>query len=276
MGKRTTWREKDPVVLVTGASSGIGRTCADLLSRSGFTVYGGSRTAPSEPPSGWTWLPLDVRDEASVRGAVDRILEEAGRIDVVVNNAGYGIAGPVEETPLPEALDLFQTNFFGALRVCQAVLPHFRARGAGTIVNISSLGGRIPLPYQGLYSASKFALGGLTEALRMEVAPLGIRVVLVEPGDVRTPFPAHRRRVERVAKAYQEPLARALAQAERDEREGVPPEAVARLVLRILRHPRPKRRYTVGPLPQRAAARLQDLLPGRLVEWGIMRHYRVG
>ncbi len=272
--QRETWGQGFPVVLVTGASSGIGRACADLLARAGFTVYGGSRSAPESPPGGWTWIPLDVRDEASVREAVAGILAEAGRIDAVVNNAGYGIAGPVEETPLSEAIDLFQTNFFGALRVCQVVLPHFRARGDGVIVNVSSLAGRVALPYQGVYSASKFALSGLTEALRMEVAPLGIRIVLVEPGDIRTPFTAHRRRLAAVDDAYRARLERALARAEEDERMGAPPEAVARLVLRILRHPRPKPRYTVGNPFQRLAVGLRGILPSRLVEWGIMRYYR--
>lgn len=273
--QRETLGEEFPVVLITGASSGIGRACADLLAGAGFTVYGGSRSAPESPPTGWTWLSVDVRDEASVREAVDQIVAEAGGIDAVVNNAGYGIAGPVEETPIPEALDLFQTNFFGALRVCQAVLPHFRARGTGRIITISSLASRVALPYQGVYSASKFALSGLTEALRMEVAPLGIEVVLVEPGDTRTPFTDHRRRPAAVGDAYRARFERALARAEGDEQTGTPPEAVARLVLRILRHPRPKPRYTVGDPFQRLAVGLRGVLPSRLLEWGIMRYYRV-
>ena len=264
------------VVLVTGASSGIGRACADLLARSGFTVYGTSRsTAEGETEGGWTSFPIDVRDEASVLRGVDRVLAQEGRLDALVNSAGYGIGGAVEDTTVHEARDLFETNFFGALRVCQAVLPHLRTQGAGTIVNVSSIGGRIALPFQGLYSASKFALEGLTEALRMEVKPLGIRVVLVEPGDTRTPFTAHRRRMTATGDAYLGRYKRALDRAERDEAAGIRPEAVARLVLRVLRRRSPRLRYTVGNPFQRLAVCLRGVLPGRLFEWGIMRYYRV-
>ncbi len=224
---------------------------------------------------GWTSLPMDVRDEAAVARGVKRILAEAGRLDAVVNSAGFGIAGAVEDTSVDEALDLFQTNFFGALRVCRAVLPYMRAQGAGTVVNVSSIGGRIALPFQGLYSASKFALEGLTEAIRMEVRPLGIRVVLVEPGDTRTPFTAHRRRTKGATDAYRERFERALAQAEKDERAGTDPAVVARLIVRVVRHPNPRLRYTVGNPFQRLAVHARAVLPGRLFEWGIMRYYRV-
>lgn len=275
-GLGTRARVGSRVVLVTGASSGIGQACADLLAERGFTVYGASRTGTEGPTGrGWTSLRMDVRDEVSVARGVERVLAEVGRLDAVVNSAGIGIAGAVEETPIEEARDLFETNFFGPLRVCQAVLPHFRAQGDGIVVNISSIGGRIALPFQGLYSASKFALEGLTEALRMEVKPLGIRVVLVEPGDTRTPFTAHRRRVAGASSAYRDRFGRALARAEADEEGGGDPEAVARLVLRILRHPHPRLRYTVGSPFQRLAALAHRVLPGRLVEWGIMRYYRV-
>ncbi len=218
---------------------------------------------------------MDVRDGAAVTGAVARIVAEAGRLDGVVNNAGFGIVGAVEDTSVDEAKDLFDTNFFGALRVCRAVLPHFRAAGRGTVVNVSSIGGRIGLPFQGLYSASKFALEGLTEALRMEAKPLGIRVVLVEPGDTRTGFTAHRRRTLTVSEAYRPRLERALTRVERDERTGTDPAAVARLVRRILRHPNPRPCYTVGNPAQRLAAVARGVLPGRLFEWGIMWYYRV-
>ncbi|GAB4304744.1 MAG: SDR family oxidoreductase [Candidatus Bipolaricaulota bacterium] len=262
---------------MTGASSGIGRACADLLARSGFAVYGTSRSAPVDPPAGWTWQEMDVRDGAAVGDGVARIVAAAGRLDAVINNAGFGIAGAVEDTTVDETLDLFQTNFFGALRVCRAVLPHFRARGAGTIVNVSSIGGRIGLPFQGLYSASKFALEGMTEALRMEVKPLGIRVVLIEPGDTRTGFTARRRRTAASVTndAYRERFARALDRIEQDEVGGGDPTAVARLVLRVLRHPNPRLRYTVGDPTQRLAVVARGILPGRLFEWGIMRYYRV-
>ncbi len=220
---------------------------------------------------------MDVRDDASVTGGVTRILDEAGRLDAVVNNAGFGIAGAVEDTSVAEAMDLFATNFFGVLSVCRAVLPQLRAQGGGTIVNISSIAGRIGLPFQGLYSASKFALEGLTEALRMEVRPFGVRVVLVEPGDTRTAFTSHRRRTAASARsdAYLGRFARALQRIEQDELGGEDPACVARLVLRILQHPNPRLRYTVGNPFQRLAVHARRVLPDRFVEWSIMRYYRV-
>jgi NAD(P)-dependent dehydrogenase (short-subunit alcohol dehydrogenase family) len=218
---------------------------------------------------------MDVRDDASVAEAVERILNEAGRLDVVVNNAGIGIAGAVEDTSIEEATDLFETNFFGVLRVCRTVLPHLRAQGGGTIVNMSSIGGRYGLPFQALYSASKFAIEGLTEALRFEVKPFGVRVVLVEPGDFRTEFTAHRRRVGSASPAYQSRFERALERAEADEIGGSDPAAVARLILKIVRHPRPRLRYTVGSPVQRLLANIRGVLPGQLLEWGIIRYYRV-
>lgn len=266
------------VVLVTGASSGIGRACADVLARNGFTVYGVSRSmGEGTTEAGWTSLPMDVRDETSVIRSVERVVADAGQLDAVVNNAGVGIAGAVEDTSVEEALDLFQTNLFGILRVCRAVLPHFRARRRGTIVNVSSIGGRIALPFQGLYSASKFAVEGLTEALRMEVKPFGIRVVLVEPGDTRTEFTARRRlaAAAREREAYRDRFVRALQRVERDEREGGNPTAVARLILRILHHPNPRLRYTVGSPFQRLAVHARAVLPQRLFEWGIMHYYRI-
>ena len=171
------------MVLVTGASSGIGLACADLLARRGFRVYGASRTA-TEPERAFPSLRMDVDDDVSVAEGVARVLEREGRIDAAVNCAGFGIAGAKRQ---------FETNFFGVLRVCRAVLPAMRERRAGTIVNVSSIAGLVPLPFQGFYSASKFALEGMSEALRMEVRPFGIRVVLVEPGDCRTHFTANRR-----------------------------------------------------------------------------------
>lgn len=270
--------EQDSVVLITGASSGIGRACADLLAEHGFTVYGASRTGAEGPTDhGWTSLRMDVQDETSVAQSLERILAERGRLDAVVNNAGFGIAGAVEDTSVEEAADLFATNFFGVLRVCRAALPQFRAQNGGTIVNVASLAGRIGLPFQGLYSASKFAVEGLTEALRIEVRPFGVRVVLVEPGDFRTGFTAHRQRAAaaQTNEAYRTRFHRALRRAERDEEEGGDPQAVARLVLRILRDPHPRLRYTVGDPFQRLAVAVRGLVPGSLFEWGIMHYYRV-
>lgn len=181
----------------------------------------------------------------------------------------------MERTSPEEVMDLFQMNFFAAVGACQAVLPPSAPKG-GTIVNVSSIGGRIGLPFHGVYSASKFALEGLTEALRMAVKPFGVRVVLVEPRDIRPPFTAHRRLAAAgEGDPYRKRFARALRQVKGDEEAGGKKAAVARLVLPVLRHPNPRLRYTVGNPVQRLAVAARGILPGRLFEWGIMRYCRL-
>jgi len=184
------------VVLITGASSGIGKTCATRLHERGYQVYGTSRSAPAPgagkqssfqmPPFPYKMLRMDVNDDKSVQDGVGAVLADAGRIDAAVNCAGFGIAGAVEDTSTEEAKAQLETNFFGTLRVCRAVLPIMREQGSGAIVNISSIAGLIGIPYQAMYSASKFAIEGMTEALRLEVKPFGIRVCLIEPGDLKS------------------------------------------------------------------------------------------
>lgn len=268
------------VVLITGASSGIGRACARYLAERGYRVYGTSRKITGDDPvedGSVRMIRMDVNDDRSVTSGIDRVLQDAGRLDVVVNNAGFGIAGAIEETSIKEARALFETNLFGLLRVCRAVLPKMRGQGSGTIVNISSLAGRIGLPYQGLYSATKFAVEGLTEALRMEVKPFGIKVILIEPGDFRTGFTSNRvhTAASKEDSAYQERFQRTLKVAESDEESGSPPEAIARLLHRILQESSPKVRYSTGEASQRAAAILKGILPSKLFEWGLMKYYKV-
>lgn len=265
------------VALITGASSGIGKACAERLARRGFRVYGTSRRA-SFPPAGEEGLiPMDVNDDVSVRTGVDFVLGREGRLDVLINNAGFGIAGAVEDTSVEEARAQFETNFFGVLRVCRAVLPTMRAQGSGYIVNISSIGGLIGLPFQGLYSAAKFAVEGLSEALSMEVRPFGIHVVLVEPGDMRTHFTANRRRVQAADEnpAYREAMARAMAVVEHDELHGGSPEQVARLIERIVNSPSPRLRYAVGPATEKLAIVAKRVLPSRLFEWIMTKYYNL-
>ena len=168
------------VVLVLGASSGIGRACALELSRRGDRVYGASRRDPADLAGERTSIKrvrIDVDDDASVRAGVRSILEAEGRIDALINCAGFGFGGALEDTSDEELRAILETNVLGTLRTCRAVLPSMRARGGGTIVNVSSIGGRIALPFQGHYSATKFAVEGLSESLRMEAHPFGVRVV---------------------------------------------------------------------------------------------------
>jgi NAD(P)-dependent dehydrogenase (short-subunit alcohol dehydrogenase family) len=262
------------VVLVTGASSGIGRACAELLSERGHTVYGTSRK-PSPAPARHPMLVLDVTEDDSVQRAVDTVLAERGRVDVVVNNAGYALAGPVEDTSLEEARRQLDTNFFGVLRVCKAVLPSMRARGSGLIVNVSSLGGVVGLPFQGLYSASKFALEGLTESLRQEVAPFGVRVTLLQPGDVRTPITDNRVRARGCdsSSVYWSVFEAALRIIEKEERAGAPVELVARRVLALMEREPLAVRYTVGHVSQRLLTSTKAFLPSRLFERILMSYY---
>ncbi|MFN2284485.1 MAG: SDR family NAD(P)-dependent oxidoreductase [Anaerolineae bacterium] len=264
------------VILVTGASSGIGRACAMALARQGHCVYGTSRL-PRSADSDFTMLPMDVTDATTVQAAVQTLLEREGHIDVVVNNAGIGYGGAVEDTAIEEAQATFETNFFGALRVCHAVLPAMRAQGSGIIINISSIGGMISLPFQGLYSASKYALEAMSEALRMEVKRFGIHVVLVEPGDTSTQFTANRRSARGAEEnpVYREVYRGTLARIEADERNGAAPETIARTVLRIVASPRPKVRYIVGPFYQKLAVLVKRLIPSGLFERIIMMTYGI-
>lgn len=276
------------VVLITGASSGIGRACALYLAQRGFRVYGTSRHASElqagggadssdAAANGFSMLAMDVTNDQSVESGVNAVLCREGRLDVLVNNAGMGIAGPLESTSIEEATRQFDVNFFGVFRLCSAVLPAMRRQGGGYIVNIGSIGGVVAIPYQGLYSASKFALEGLSEALRLEVRPLGVRVVVIQPGDYKTAFTKNRRLIGRSNEdgVYQKPFRSALERMTEDERSGPDPEEVARLLHRIVETRNPRLRYTVGKIDQRGAAWMKRLLPYSIIERGIRRYYRV-
>jgi NAD(P)-dependent dehydrogenase (short-subunit alcohol dehydrogenase family) len=260
------------VVLVTGASSGIGAACLAHLASTHFQVYGGARAFALPPSFGAaSTLHLDVTSDESVAAAVQTILDREGRIDAVVNNAGIALAGAIEDTPPEEALRQFEVNLFGVLRVCRAVLPAMRAQRSGYIVNIGSIAGLVAVPFQGLYSASKFALEGFTEALRYEVAPFGIHAVLVEPGDHCTALTKNRRTLE--SPHYGERAKQAINRMAHDEQTGPSPENVARLVHRILETKHPRLRYTCGPASERAAVWLKRLAPFALLEKVMGGHY---
>lgn len=267
---------EDKVILITGASSGLGRACAHYLAQRGYRVFGTSRHQQEQPSVPFAWVQMDVDDDASVQRGVAEVLEQAGRLDVVVNNAGFGFGGAIEDTSLAEARAQLETSFFGTLRVCQAVLPSMRAQRSGLIINVSSLGGIIALPFQGLYSAAKFAVEGLSEALRMEVRPWGIGVVLIEPADFRTEFTARRRRTAAsTGSPYAGAFERALAVIEHDELHGSSPEIVGRLLEWIIRSRSPRLRYMVGSFTELLAGILKPYLPQRLFEWIIRSHYKV-
>lgn len=262
------------VILITGASSGFGRAIGDHLNRLGHSVYGTSRDPASRPPADFTMLQVNLTDDASIQQAVDDILTREGRIDVLVNNAGYALAGAVEDVSSTEAQAIFEANFFAAHRTIRAVLPSMRTQRSGLIINISSVGGVFALPYQSMYSASKFALEAMSEALRMEVMQFGIRVTLIEPGDFKTEITD--RRIWAAASAgsvYDAAAHRAIAVEAQAEREGPSPDRVARLVERIMRQRSPKLRYTVGKALDRSTVILKWLLPPKLGQWILMKYY---
>jgi NAD(P)-dependent dehydrogenase (short-subunit alcohol dehydrogenase family) len=254
------------LVLVTGASAGIGRACADRLAAGGWTVVGASRRGTAT--AGWSGLVMDVDRDDSVRGRVAAVLEAHGRIDAVVLAAGWGIAGSVEHTPLDDARAQLETNFWGVVRVTQAVLPSMRAQGSGRVVVISSIGGVLGIPFQAFYSASKFALEGWGEALAYEVAPFGVEVTLVQPGNVRTDFTASRKMavVDGADDAYDDAAAAAVGRMEQDEADGVPASDVARKVAQVLGARRPPRRVSVGKASERVGVLAKKVLPYRVFE----------
>lgn len=258
------------VVLVTGASSGLGAATAAHLAGLGHRVYAASRRATVTEGSRALPLRMDVDDDQAVETAIDEVWRTEGRLDVVINCAGYGVAGAIEDVPVSAVQEQFNTNVFGVLRVCRRVLPLMRRQGAGLIINVTSIAGELSLPFQGIYSASKFAVEGISEAMRAEVRPFGVRVVLVQPGDFRTGFTEARRTVPIDGSAYAARSRRAVEIAANDERAGADPEQVARLMARIIASPRPRFRYVVGPAAQEWLMRLRYVLPGR---WLIARHF---
>ena len=269
-------KENKRVVLVTGASSGIGLACATHLAGHGYRVYGTSRRASAGPAGGVAMLVADVTDDRSVERAVAAVLEREGRLDIVVNNAGMGIAGPVENTTIEAARRHLEVNFFGAFRVCRAVLPAMRSQGSGYIVNIGSIGGLVASPYQAMYSASKFALEGLSESLRMEVRPFGVKVVIIEPGDHKTAITENRTEMTGGTDAYSQSFQAALARTAHDEQSGPGPEQVARLLYRIVNTRDPRLRYIIGPATQRAAVWLKRFLPYSVTEYSMRSYFGLG
>jgi len=264
-------------VLITGTSSGIGRAVAEHLAAGGHRVVGTARRPDDAERETIPTFPLDVRDDVSVAHLVARFSEEVGRVDVLVNNAGYGLAGPIEETTIEEARAQFETNFFGVVRMTRAVLPLMRKAGGGLIVNVGSMAGLIGLPFQGFYAAAKFALEGFTEALRLEVRPFGIRVVNVDPADCRTPFTANRRRIANLTDTYRADFERTVAIYERDERSGADPLVVARCIRRLVETDRGHRiRYVVGKRAQTIGAPVKRVIGAdafeRVMRWMYKLH----
>jgi NAD(P)-dependent dehydrogenase (short-subunit alcohol dehydrogenase family) len=260
------------IALITGASSGFGQLTAALLAGRGWRVFGTSRKAGAAAGGAFEMLNLDVHSDDSVRQCAAAVMEKAGRIDLLVNNAGYVHNAPLEETTMDEVRALFETNFFGLVRMTNAMLPAMRRQKGGAIINVGSLAGLVGVPGEGFYSATKFALEGYTEALRYELAPLGIHVTLVEPGFFRTNLV----RTTSLAAGeisdydrFRQTIGEIFTQG---LRRGGDPHQVARLIARLAEMRSPRLRYRVGTdsvwLP-----RLRAILPERLYDWGVRKKF---
>lgn len=259
------------VVFITGGTKGIGLAIARQLSTAGHTVYGTSRNPQQTAAQGIHLLPLDVTDDQAVTQTVRRIIDEAGKIDILINNAGYDLYGTAEDTTMEELHAQMDTNFYGAVRVIQAVLPHMRSQRSGKIINISSIGGLMSLPLNSAYAASKYALEGYSESLRYEMLPFDVYVSLVEPGQVWTEtlpnaFPTTER------KTIFDVDAAAEKSRQRGANTKLKPEHVATTVSKVVASSRPKLRYAVGSQVPFVVA-LKRYLPERMFESIVMGQF---
>jgi NADP-dependent 3-hydroxy acid dehydrogenase YdfG len=281
------------VVLITGCSSGIGRAAAIQLHEAGLRVFATARrteTLAELAERGLRTLALDVTDEASMTGAVATVAGEAGPVGVLINNAGYGLYGPVEQQPMEQVRRQFETNFFGLVRLTQLVLPGMRRSGGGRILNVSSMGGRATLPGGAFYHASKYAVESLSDALRMEIAQFGIDVVLIEPGPVRTPWndvaadsmstamPSGAAGGDEADPylAYKAAVAASFGTAHSGlvGRMGSTADDIARVITHAVTAQRPRTRYLINPVAK-SVVTMNRLLPGRAYDAVLRLQYRL-
>jgi NAD(P)-dependent dehydrogenase (short-subunit alcohol dehydrogenase family) len=262
------------VVLITGASSGFGRETARILLGQGFKVYGTSRNPsgrPQEPGVGM--IGLDVDSDDSVQSGVKELLDETGRLDVLVNNAGYVLTGGAEETSILEAKAQFETDFFGPVRMTKAVLPTMRKQGSGQIINLSSLAAILPVPFEGYYAGAKAALLAWSEALRHEVKRFDIKVSVIEPGFFKTNLGNTRKIARYTIRDYDELRQRATSTLDHDFENGADPKMVGETVLRIIASKNPKLEYAVGK--EKRYKTLKHLMPQSVIESGVRRHWKL-
>jgi NAD(P)-dependent dehydrogenase (short-subunit alcohol dehydrogenase family) len=264
----------NPVVLITGASTGFGREIARLLAQNGYTVFGTTRNPNPTDGENYRMLTLDVQSDQSVKNGLASVLAAAGRIDVLINNAGQVLNGPAEETSLDQAKNLFETNFFGLVRTTLAVLPIFRSQHKGRIINFASLAGRVGVPGHSFYSATKYAVEGYTEALAAEVRQFGIRVSLIEPGFFKTNLAAHAPQASNPIPDYDAVRDHLSEHFKKGVETGGNPEKAARLVLHILRSRHPKLHYPVGR-GSTIVPIIKTLLPQRIFARGLRLFFRL-
>jgi NAD(P)-dependent dehydrogenase (short-subunit alcohol dehydrogenase family) len=264
------------VVLITGGSSGIGKSIGEFLHHKGFVVYGTSRNPKQVLNSVFPLVQLDVRNVVSIEKAVANIIASSGRLDIVINNAGVGITGPLEEIPTEEIKNNFETNLFGPIEVMKAVLPQMRAQKSGLIINITSIAGYMGLPYRSVYSASKGALELITEGLRMEVKSFGIQITNVAPGDFATNIASGRFHAPLIKNsAYEVPYGNTLKMMDEHVDSGSNPTEMAEAIYHIIQNPNPRIHYKVGVFMQKFSIVLKRILPDKVYEKMLMNHYKL-
>ena len=264
------------VVLITGGSSGIGKSIGEFLHQKGFMVYGTSRNPEKITNSIFPLVALDVRYKQSIVNCVAEVIQKSGRLDIVINNAGVGITGPIEEIPTEEIRNNFETNLFGPIEVMKAVLPQMRKQKSGLIINITSIAGYMGLPYRGIYSASKGALELITEALRMEVKSFGIQITNVAPGDFATNIAAGRYHAPVVkGSVYELPYGNTLKEMDSHVDSGSNPNEMAEAIFAIIQTDKPKVHYKIGAFMQKFSIVLKRILPDTVYEKMLMNHYKL-
>mgnify|MGYP003639756120 CR=1 FL=1 len=264
------------VVLITGGSSGIGKSIGEFLTQKGFVVYGTSRSPERYPESKFNLVKLDVSDTTTIKEAITTVIGQSGRLDVLINNAGAGITGPIEEIPDSEIQRNFETNFFGPIRVIKAVLPQMRVQNSGLIINITSIAGYMGLPYRGVYSASKGALELITEAFRMEIKEFNIVMTNVAPGDFATNIAAGRYHAPVLEHSpYKKPYGDTLSLMDAHVSGGKDPQLMAEAIYKVITTEKPKIHYKVGEFMQKFSILLKRILPDKVYENMLMKHYKL-
>ncbi len=264
------------VVLITGASSGIGKSIAVYLSEKGYKVYGTGRNPKNISDFSFDLIALDVLKVDTIKSAVNLIIKKEGRLDILINNAGMGITGPIEDTPTNEMRTVFNTNVFGAIDVMKAVLPQMREQKSGIIINVTSIAGYMGLPFRGLYSATKGALEIITEATSMEVKPFGVKVVNIAPGDFATNIAAGRYHTPVFEKsAYKENYQKNLDLMDAHVNSGMNPLEMAKAVYKIINSKNPKIHYKVGGIMEKFSIVLKRILPDRTYQKILMNHFKL-
>ena len=264
------------VVLITGGSSGIGKSIGEFLFQKGCIVYGTSRSPERYPDSKIKLVTLDVADVTSIELAVKMVVEAEGKLDVLINNAGAGITGPIEEIPNEEIKRNFETNLFGPINVIKAVLPQMRHQNSGLIINITSIAGYMGLPYRGIYSASKGALELITEAFRMEIKDFNIHMTNVAPGDFATNIAAGRYHAPVIkGSPYETAYGSVLKAIDDDVDSGNDPIMVSNMIYKIINTSQPKIHYKVGAFMQKFSIVLKRILPDKVYENLLLKHYKL-